>query len=664
MASSTTLTRNTITLDRDTCIDLDQALEHEWLEVDGCGGFASSTPVFCPTRRYHGLLVTTPEGSAKRHVFVSRFDETVRVGGEEFPLSIARYGEVYAPQGHRAIERFEQKPYPSVTYRIGEAEVEREFLLVRGTPIALSRYTVRGATGPVELELRPLVPCREADALTVKNDVLDSSVEVTTDTAVVRPYAALPPVAFSWTGAEATWETNPVWYLGLEYEEDASRGYDSTEDQWSPGVLRVTLGDGDSVLVAASLEEPVFNTQDLWDVEVDVRREPLGTELDLKGRLELAAEDFLYQDATGRRGVIAGYPWFGEWGRDTFIALPGLTLSRGDLEGCSDVLTGALGYLHKGLLPNVFGVEPDSSHYGSVDAALWFARAVRLYERAGGDQARLLDEYYPALREMANAYFEGSELEIEVDEGGLLDAGSEELNPTWMDARTDDGPVTPRHGCAVEINALWYSMLQVLEELSSTKGEREDKKRWQAARRLAKKTFLERFWLEDERYLADVWRPDEVDTSVRPNMVLAAALEYSPLTKDRRAGVVTRAKAELVTPVGLRTLAPADPDYLGVYGGDTETRDAAYHQGTVWPWLMGFFIEAHLRAFGTKRAQRDELRETYLDSFATELGRHGLGQISEVYDGDPPHEPGGTIAQAWSVSELLRAHVLLGSSRL
>lgn len=664
MASPTTLSRNTVTLDRESCMDLDRALDLEWLEVDGCGGFASSTPVFCPTRRYHGLLVTTPEGSAKRHVFLSRFDETLRIGTEEFPISIARYGDTYAPMGHRAAERFEQKPYPSVTYRIGGAEVEREFLLVRGTPIALSRYTVRGTDTPIELELRPLMPCREADALTVKNDVLDPAVKVAGATATVQPYAALPAVALSWTGAEATWHTDSVWYLGLEYEEDAARGYDSSEDQWSPGVLRVRLGDGDSILVAASLEEPVPNAADLWDVEVDVRQEPFATELDLQDRLALAAEDFLYHDSTGRRGVIAGYPWFGEWGRDTFIALPGLTLSRGDLEGCGEVLSGALTYLHKGLLPNVFGVEPGSSHYGSVDAALWFARAVRLYQRAGGDQARILDEYYPALRSMANAYFEGSELEIDVDAGGLLNAGSLELNPTWMDARTEDGPVTPRHGCAVEINALWYSMLQVLEELSSTKGEREDKKRWTAARRLAKKTFLERFWLEDERYLADVWREDELDTSVRPNMVLAAALEYSPLTKDKRAGVVTRAKAELVTPVGLRTLAPADPDYLGVYGGDTESRDHAYHQGTVWPWLMGFFIEAHLRAFGTKRVQRDELRETYLDSFAIELGRHGLGQISEVYDGDPPHEPGGTIAQAWSVSELLRAHVLLRSSRL
>ena len=323
------------------------------------------------------------------------------------------------------------------------------------------------------------------------------------------------------------------------------------------------------------------------------------------------------------------------------------------------MLTGALPHLKEGHLPNIYGPTDAESHYGSLDAALWFARAVLLYDRAGGDRGLLRGELGAALTEIAETWIAGTGLGVAVDEDGIVTAGSAELNPTWMDARTSEGPVTPRHGAPVEINALWYSLLAHLEELAVDKTATRDAKRWRALRRRARKAFLARFWLEDEGYLADVWRPDgSSDASVRPNMVLAASLEASPLTRAQRGSIVERANAELLTPVGLRTLSPSDPHYAPRFEGGPDERDGAYHQGTVWPWLLGAWVEASLRAFGRSRAVRDDLRAK-LSGLEPELERAGLLHVSEVFDGDAPHRPGGTIAQAWNTAELLRAFSML-----
>ena len=464
-------------------------------------------------------------------------------------------------------------------------------------------------------------------------------------------------------GPEAVrFDSDPVWYRDLDLAADRARGFPAREDQFSPGVLHVSLVRGKEVVVAASLGGPVRNPRAAWKKERGRRKQAL-KELghddvpSAERRLAFAADDFLIRRGA-RAGVDAGYPWFGEWGRDTFIALPGLTLARGRLDDCAEVLSGALEFLQDGLLPNVFGRTRAESHYGSIDASLWFARAVHLYERAGSPAERVLDEYLPALLEVAESYWEGTALETRADEGGLIRAGSREHNPTWMDARTAAGPVTPRDGCAVEINALWYALLQHLEYLLEARGDERARKTWKARRRLARRSFLERFWLEDRRALADVWKDGEVDTSVRPNMVIAAALEFSPLVRGRRADVVRSAEEELLTPRGLRTLSRRDPGYRGEYGGGPEERDSAYHQGTAWPWLLGFYCEAALRASGWKRSVRLTLAEL-LDGVEAELDRGGLNHISEVFDGDEPQRPGGTIAQAWNTAELLRARALL-----
>jgi predicted glycogen debranching enzyme len=297
-----------------------------------------------------------------------------------------------------------------------------------------------------------------------------------------------------------------------------------------------------------------------------------------------------------------------------------------------------------------------------VDAALWFARAVRLYDRAGGPRDHIVDGLLPALLEIATAYRDGTGLGIRSDAGGLISAGDESLNATWMDARIDGVPVTPRHGQAVEINALWYHLVAYLELILAKLERKAESREWQTLRRTARRSFLDRFWLGEQRYLADVWRDGVRDTSVRPNMVIAAALEFSPLSRGKRTDIVQRTEVELLTERGLRTLSPKNEEYVGHYRGGTAERDGAYHQGTVWPWLFGFYVEAALRAFGPRPNVVKGLTKSW-NSIADHVHHAGLGHVSEVFDGDAPHRPGGTFAQAWNTAELLRSWRLLEETK-
>jgi predicted glycogen debranching enzyme len=643
-------------LDHADC--LARTLDCEWLETDARGGYASSTVPFCPTRRYHGLLVAWPPGMAKRHVLLSRFEEILWIDGRAWPISVARFGDVLSPRGHEHLVRFERTPFPRSVYRLGPLELAREVQLVRGTGELLCAYTLSGGgdSEELELELRPMLPCREADALTIENEVLDARCERLSGGLRWRPYAALPAVSITIGGGAWSFEEDPIWFKGLEHSVDRRRGYEYREDQWSPGALRIGLRGNQRVVVAAGLDTAVADPEDVWRRARAARLEGVSSSGDpLFDALSRSADDFLYRTPRARAGILAGFPWFHEWGRDTYLSLPGLTLARGRLEACGEILRGALDYLRDGLLPNIFADTVAGSHYGSVDAALWFARAVGLYRRAGADAGELRDVYLPALREIAAAYQAGTALGIRADDSGLLAAGSEQLNATWMDARTADGPVTPRDGCAVEINALWYSLLAQLAQIEPKS---RAKARWKRQRDRVGQAFLERFWLAEEGYLADRWKDGRADTSVRPNMVLAAALELSPLSTAQRGGVVERARSELLTPRGLRTLSPRHPDYVGRYQGGPEQRDRAYHQGTAWPWLVGFYAEALLRAEGWSAAAQGEVRRI-VSGFEAELSRAGLGHVSEVFDGDEPQRPGGSFAQAWNTAELLRALALL-----
>ena len=655
-------------MDRETCHKLELVHTREWLETDGRGGYASSTPLFAPSRRYHGLYVVTPEGHTARHVLLSRFDESLHVPGHAFALSIARYPGRWAPHGHQYVESFELCPWPRTTFLIGGARVVREVLLARGRDAVLSRYSLLGDAPPLELRLRPMTPYRRADHLTHENIDLDPRVERIASGIRLRPYPSLPALSITHSAGPGNFEPDPVWYRNLEFTQDLERGYEGHEDQFSAGFFHLALTSGAPLVVAATAGEPVGDPSALWAKESAQRlREleapgssapgPAGVQA-LGARLALTADAFLYRAHGGRLGVIAGFPWYGERGRDTFLALPGLLLSRGRVEECGEALCDALAYLRGGRLPAIFGNTPELSTYGPVDVGLWFARAVRLYDLAGGTAARLRERLLPALREIACAMVDGGVEGARLDDKGTLFQAESAEPATWMDSRGHLGPWTPRHGAAVETNALWYFLQAYLELAARADGNLAEARQWETRRRLCTRSFLRRFWLEGERRLADLWRPEQVDTRLRPNMVIAAALEFSPLSRGKRTDIVRHARAELVTPRGLRSLAPFEKEYLGSGQGSLETREEASHQGTAWPWLSGFYCEAYLRAYGRDEYRRRNL-EILLAGFAENLDQQGLGFVSESFDGDPPHRPRGAVAQACSSAEILRALALL-----
>ncbi|MBM4062146.1 MAG: hypothetical protein FJ265_13775 [Planctomycetes bacterium] len=639
----------------------------EWLLTDGTGGYGCGTAADLPTRRYHGLWTVREPGGPRRYLAVAGLDERLGPDAGATSLLHARWAGLPEAVPPPAAVSFAPRPWPCWTFRGADAAgapfgLERSVLLVRGgagrAPSLLVRWRNLGDR-PARCWIRPLLGWCDADHLLHEGAPFDGTVHRRGASWGVRPDGRLPVLWLTVDGA-ATFRGDAVWYRGFLYELDRARGYDHVGDRWSPGVLEVELGPGREVVAAFAFGEPLTGPAAAWGDAAaqagaaDAAPRPGGGPL--WARLCRSADDFLYRGPGGRLGVLAGFPWFGEWGRDVFVSLPGLTLARGRGDLCAAVLDGALPFLRGGLLPNIYGRSAADSHYGSCDAALWFALAVQRYADAGGDPGRVQETYVPALRAIADAYVAGTGLGMVVDTAGLLRAGGEELNATWMDARTGQGPVTPRSGQPVEIQALWYALLAFLAE----RGEA-------ACRELCGRcgaAFVERFWLPQQRCLADRWHGGEADATVRPNMVVAAALARSPLTRAQREAVVQKARAELLTPRGLRTLSPRDPAYRGRYEGPTEARDLAYHQGTAWPWLLGFYVEAALRAAARQQlgAVRGELG-ALLQGFLPELDAGCLGHVAEVYDGDPPQRAGGAFAQAWSTAELLRGSWLVDRSR-
>lgn len=636
-------------LDRDALLDLDASLRRRWIVADGLGGWSSSTVVGCAAARWDGLLVAADPVTDRRRVLLSRFEETVVRGDAAFPLSIARYPGTFHPGGQQYLWSFDSEPAPRWTYRIGHAEVSRTVLRDRGDGAPTTvRWRVRGFEGSVVLRLRPFLPFRDADALTVENPAFDARAVTVPGGVAFRPYTALPRLVVTVTGPPWSFVPDGRWYRRVEFPDDLRRGEAGHEDQGSPGEFVVPLRDGDEVALALTVEAAAAAPA-AASVRGTRARRALRRGRGLRASLERSAEAFLVRRG-GRLSVVAGYPWFREWGRDTFISLPGLLLAGGRVEECGEALASAGAFLRDGRMPNRFDATPATSDWGAVDPALWYARAVALYEDARGSDRRLRRDLLPRLVEIADAHLAAAGDEV------LLRAGSPSSPATWMDCVREGRAVTPRHGFAVEVNALWYSLLAHLARRTE---DRRTARRFRTAAERVGAAFLERLWLPDEGRLADQFLDGAPDRSVRPNMVIAASFERSPLTKAQRASVVACARRELLTPRGLRTLSPRDPAYRGRHEGDAAARDLAYHQGTVWPWLVGAFAEASLRALGRGRAVVADLRDL-VRGFEGPLAERCLGHVSEVFDGDPPHRPSGAWAQAWSTAELLRAAALLG----
>ena len=631
--------------------DFERASRLEWLEADGLGGWASSTLSGSHSRRYHGLLVVALDPPVQRMLAVSKLDETLHLGETSHELGSNRYPGAVHPQGHRLLTAFRRDLFPVFEWRVAGIELRKTVAAIHGESTVVVAYEVLAAPGRFVLELRPFLTWRDIHAL--GPDVpLPERVAVEAGTMRWYPEDDRPEITIRVPGA--AFEHHTDWYHRFRYEAERERGLEYEEDLWTPGLFMVELGAGDRVAVVLSAGEP--DPRDGFELlaEEAARRESLVERAgggDAVRHLVLAADQLLVRRGADLATVIAGYHWFADWGRDTMIALPGLCLATGRFEDARRILVAFAGTVDRGMLPNRFPDHGEAPEYNTVDATLWFFVAIRRYLEATGDVELAREVLLPVLRDIVAWHDQGTRYGIRVDSDGLLASGVPGAQLTWMDARVGDRPVTPRHGKPVEIQALWANALAILAEIESRVGEADRAEALEARFHRVVSAFHEAFWNPDTGCLHDVVGDGWADPSIRPNQVIALGLPFAVLDRERARSILGVVDGELLTPVGLRTLSPTEPGYHPRYEGTPRQRDGAYHQGTVWPWLLGPWATAAERAFGDDGRTR---ARAHLGRFLDHLREAGVGTMSEIFDAEPPHAPRGAIAQAWSVGELLR----------
>ena len=645
-----------ISLDTTVTQDLERAGNLEWLEANGLGGWASGTVAGCHTRRYHGLLVAATRPPVGRMVLLSKLAETIEVAGRRIELDANRYPGAVSPRGYEHLTSFAIDPMPTFIYQAAGVTLKKTIAAVHGENTTVVVFEVLDARGPVTLELRPLIAYRDYHGLQRANDAIrfaDASFREGVFRA--RPYDRAPELHLQ--ADQASFTAAPDWYFRFEYAREAERGLDAHEDLFCYGVFRRDLAKGQRFGVIVSTGE-VAGRDPLALMEKErVRRgavtDAVSKNDDVARTLTLAADAFVVRRGEDLRTIIAGYPWFSDWGRDTMIALPGLCLATGRQEDAKKILRAFARSIDKGMLPNRFPDGGEAPEYDAVDATLWFFVATRRYLDATGDDEFVLGELLPVFEDVIAWHLRGTRHGIRVDEDGLLQAGEPGVPLTWMDAKVGDRLITPRWGKAVEIQALWYNALAILADLRKRAGRSADAATLVERAKQVRERFVELFWNEDAACLFDVVDGDCKDASIRPNQIFALSLPYPLLAKDKARAVLAVVEAKLLTPYGLRSLSPDDPAYCGRYEGGPADRDAAYHQGTVWSWLLGPYADALVKTNGV--VGKPKARKA-IEGLIPHLHEAGLGTISEIFDGDAPHAPRGCPAQAWSVGEALRIY--------
>ncbi len=640
-----------IQFDKNQLVNLEYSLNKELLRSNRAGSYASTTIIGCNTRKYHGLLITPlPHLDGENHVLLSSLDETVIQHDAEFNLGIRKYpGGVYIPKGHKYIRDFDTEPIPKLTYRVGGVVLTKEMVFAQKEDKIFIRYTLMEAHSPTTLRLRPFLAFRNVHKLSKANNDVYKKYDSINNGISVKMYAGYPDLCMQ-LSKNAEYTHVPDWYYSIEYQREMERGYDFSEDLYVPGFFDVPIEKGESVVFAAGLEESnpaLIKRQFNAEIKKRIPRDSF------EHCLLNSAQQFIVHRGK-KTEVIAGFPWFGRWGRDTFIALPGLTLAEGDTKTCKAVLDTMIGDLKGPLFPNM-GAGNDLA-YNSVDAPLWFFWALQKYAEASNMQATIWNEYGKTIRLILEGLRNGTSYNIKLHDNALLFAGDQGVALSWMDAVVNGKPVTPRVGYAVEINALWYNAIMFSIESAEAVGDHEFLQEWIPVAERIPESFIKTFWDGRRNYLADFVNGDFKDWSVRPNQIFAVSLPYTALEESMQIAVMQKVKKELLTSRGLRTLSPKNPQYKAIYTGDQKQRDEAYHQGTVWPWLFGHYAEAFFKLYGKVALQHIE---KYYKAFEGEINKHGIGSISEVYDGDPPHIAGGAISQAWSVAELLRVYKMI-----
>jgi predicted glycogen debranching enzyme len=649
-----------ISFDSEICTNFQNASSREWLETNGIGGFASSTVSNANTRRYHALLTAATRPPLGRVTMLSKFEETVFIDGKSFELSANQYPNVVYPNGYQYLKNFRLAPFPVWTFEIEGIEIEKSIFMVHGENTTVCQWSVadgqlsaKSESQKIKLELKPLLSFVDYHQLQHENADFNLNFEASENFVTVKPYAQMPPLYFAHNARG--FEKTGVWYRNFEYAIEKERGFDFREDLFQPFVLKFDLSE--TAFVVASTEKHSFSDANNFKTREIERRENLiktskATD-DFTKQLALAADQFVVSRGVAGKTVIAGYPWFSDWGRDTMIALNGLTLATNRAEIAKSILLEFSLYISEGMLPNRFPDAGETPEYNTVDATLWYFEAVRAYVEKTGDYDFVRKNLYEKLVEIIIWHVRGTRYRIKVDTDGLLHAGERNVQLTWMDAKIGDFVVTPRTGKPVEIQALWYNALCVMAGFAEKFGDKTDRKNYLEMAEKAKHSFNEIFWNDAEECLFDVVDGDEKDASVRPNQIFAISLPHQILNAEKAEKVVAKVESELLTPVGLRSLSQKDKNYCPIYVGSPFQRDSAYHQGTVWAWLIGAFVDAYRKVHYANEATEKRV-EIIFSNFKTHLSEAGVGQISEIFDGDAPHLPRGCPAQAWSVAEVLR----------
>jgi predicted glycogen debranching enzyme len=635
------------------------APDSEWLESDGLGGFASGCADGIRRRRYHGLLFAALEPPGDRRALVKGVELWLEGPDGKIELSSQRYrGDVTHPRGHERLSAFEIDPWPSYRYAVGpQLALSQELCMVRGLALVLMRIRAHGAARGVRLHARPLLSGRDFHTLEREDPALRVGLELSEG---LLSFALRDPHARLLCASNGHYRHAADWYRAFLYDEERARGLDCEEDLLSPGTFSWPLEAGAEALLAFGLDRP--ETRDALEparLEASVRalfERERARRVAFPSRLARAADAYVVE-RPGGASFIAGYPWFGDWGRDTFIALRGIGLASGRLELTRDVLLAWAGLVSEGMLPNRFADAGEAPEYNAVDASLWYVVvAGELLERA----AALLTKHERgrirrAVLAILTGYMHGTRHGIRLDHDGLIASGAPGLQLTWMDAKLGDWVVTPRTGKPVEVQALWIRALELGARIDA------DLAPFHAQ---ARASFAAKFWCEARGHLYDVVDadhfPGRMDATLRPNQLFAlGALGPALIDQERASRALEAVERELVTPLGLRSLAPGEPGYAGRYQGGPNQRDAVYHQGTVWPWLIGPFVDAWLALHGSEPARLRQAHARFVQPLLDHLAAAGLGHVSEVADGDAPHMPGGCPFQAWSVGELLRIVVRL-----
>jgi len=631
-----------------------QSSSREWLETNGIGGYSSGTVSGANIRKYHGLLVAAMHPPVGRMVLLSKLVETVITENASYELDCNQFYDNVHPKGFQYLSGFKKGLFNEFTFQTGNVEIVKTVFMPHGENTTIVRYEVKKADGDVTLKLKPFLAYRDYHGIMRANDGISRDFHFDGDTLKLQPYNGTPDLFITVPGA--VFAPQPDWYKGYIYSGERDRGMECEEDLFTHGEFYVRLKKGDILSVVATVEAgKAKDAEKLFTVEKK-RREKLISSLKVQDEfastLALAADQFVVKRGKDQKTIIAGYHWFSDWGRDTMISLPGLCLSTGRFEDAKKIFQAFAKYVDQGMIPNRFPDVGEEPEYNTVDATLWYIVAAYQYFKKTDDKAFIVKELFPLFEDIISWHLKGTRYGIKADTDGLLNAGEEGVQLTWMDAKIGDWVVTPREGKAVEINALWFNALMIMQEFAKLAGKEEKLYKDKATQ--VQKSFNKEFLNDISGTLYDVIRGLYKDSSVRPNQLFAISLPFELVNKKISKAILKEVEQLLLTPNGLRSLSPKNYHYKAYYAGDGLARDSAYHQGTVWSWLMGPYMSAKIKIDG--EAGKEEVRKL-LKGFEKHLTEAGVGSVSEIFDGTEPFFPKGCIAQAWGVAEALRVYL-------